>query len=303
MWRCLGCEAAYLDPRPNEHSIGRAYQNYYTHARPESAISGQRRRVKVRRQLGYYNAHYGYDFSGAWPLGKLIFKFDRAKASRADYAIRHLPAPAREGALVLDVGCGNGSFLMTARDLGYAAVGLEPDEDAVSRGRAAGLDVRAGLLPHTGLPENTFDYIFLNHVFEHLHRPREAAAEILRLLRPGGRVWLSQPNLHAAGLALFGEFWRGLEAPRHLCLYTYDSLSRVLREAGFVDMKMLAAEGTAESYFRQSLAMRLGLNPQQEDSPPGWETGVKKQARAANEGGFRAPETGESFALTARRPG
>lgn len=32
LWRCQGCEAAYLDPRPSEASIGRAYANYYTHS-------------------------------------------------------------------------------------------------------------------------------------------------------------------------------------------------------------------------------------------------------------------------------
>ncbi|GLR65586.1 hypothetical protein GCM10010909_02640 [Acidocella aquatica] len=303
MWRCLGCEAAYLDPRPSENSIGRAYQNYYTHKQPRSAISDRRKRIKIRRQMGYYNAHYGYDFPGAWPFGKFIFKLDHAKASRADYAIRHLPAPSRKDAMVLDIGCGNGSFLLTARDLGYAAVGLEPDGDAVKRGLAAGLDVRLGLLPDSGLPKSSFDYIFLNHVFEHLHRPREAAAEILSLLRPGGRVWLSQPNLNAIGLSLFGEFWRGLETPRHLCLYTCKSLTRVLHEAGFIDIKMLPAEAVAESYFRQSLAMQQGLNPQQTESPPGWEIDGKKQARAADKAAFRTPERGESLAMTARRPG
>jgi SAM-dependent methyltransferase len=303
MWRCLTCDAAYLDPRPSEDSIGRAYQNYYTHTQPCSAISERRARVKIRRQLGYYNAHYGYNFAGAWPFGRLIFKLDHAKASRADYAIRHLPAPSRKDAVLLDIGCGNGSFLLTARDLGYAAVGLEPDADAVSRGRAAGLDVRLGLLPHSGLAEGSFDHIFLNHVFEHLHKPREAAAEILRLLRPGGRVWLSQPNLDAIGLSLFGEFWRGLETPRHLCLYARKSLTRLLGEAGFIDIEMLPAEAVAESYFRQSLAMQQGLNPQETPAPPGWEPGGKKQARAANKAASRTAERGESLAMVAKRPG
>jgi len=186
MWRCAGCESAYLDPRPNAASIGRAYSAYYTHAQPRSAISKRRGRWQTRLQLGYYNTRYGYNFPTGSSLAKLVFHFDRSWASEINYAIRHLPAPTRENATLLDIGCGNGSFLLTARDLGYVAVGLEPDEAAVRNGRLAGMDVRQGLVPDSNLPENSFDYIFLNHVFEHLHKPHEATSEILKLLRPGG---------------------------------------------------------------------------------------------------------------------
>jgi 2-polyprenyl-3-methyl-5-hydroxy-6-metoxy-1,4-benzoquinol methylase len=302
LWRCKGCEAAYLDPRPDEASIGRAYANYYTHTKPGSAVSARRMRIKLRLQLGYYNKRYGYDFAAGWAWGALVYKFNPLKARRADYAIRHLPAPPRAGAALLDVGCGNGSFLLTARDLGYAAVGLEPDEDAVHRARDAGLDVRQGLLPDSGLPEASFDHVFLNHVFEHLHKPRAAADEILRLLRPGGRVWLSQPNLGAIGLEVFGASWRGLETPRHLSLYTRQSLARLLSEAGFEAVEMLPAEAAADFYFQQSLSMRQGLNPQTTRTPPGWNAKWREQARAADETARRMPERGESLTMVARKP-
>ncbi len=303
LWRCLDCEAAYIDPRPDAASIGLAYAGYYTHAEPGSAVSARRKRMRVRLQLGYYNKRYGYDFAAGWGVGALVYRFNPMKALRADYAIRHLPAPPPAGGTLLDVGCGNGSFLLTARDLGYVATGLEPDEDAVRRARAAGLDVRLGVLPESGLQENSFDHVCLNHVFEHLHKPREAAREILRLLRPGGRVWLSQPNLGAIGLQVFGASWRGLEAPRHLSLYTHGSLMRLLCEAGFTDVEMLPAEAAADFYFQQSLSMRQGLNPQKTRTPPGWNAKWRKQVRAANEMARRMPERGESLTMVARKPG
>jgi 2-polyprenyl-3-methyl-5-hydroxy-6-metoxy-1,4-benzoquinol methylase len=108
----------------------------------------------------------------------------------------------------------------------------------------------------------------LSHVFEHLHKPRQAAEEIFRLLRADGRVWLSQPNLDSVGLSIFGEFWRGLEAPRHLSLHTRKSLTRLLNETGFVDIQIVPAEPRATFCFQQSLSMRHLLNPQQTPIPP-----------------------------------
>ncbi|MGP0060295.1 MAG: class I SAM-dependent methyltransferase [Beijerinckiaceae bacterium] len=303
LWRCGGCEAAYLDPRPTESSIGRAYKSYYTHAKPRSAVLASRKDLVGRVKLGYYNSAFGYNFETGLSVGKIVFKISRTIASSADFGIRHLPAPEYEGAALLDIGCGNGSFLLTARDLGYAAVGLEPDEDAVRQARAIGLDVRMGMVPNSGLPAGSFEQICLSHVFEHLHKPRQAAEEIFQLLRPGGRVWLSQPNLDSVGLSIFGEFWRGLEAPRHLSLHTRESLTRLLNDTGFVDVQIVPAETRATFYFQQSLSMRHLLNPQQTPIPPDWGFRWRERARAANRIARRAPHRGESLTMTARRPG
>jgi SAM-dependent methyltransferase len=305
LWRCTNCEAAYLDPRPTEGAIGRAYESYYTHVKPCSAISADRRKLKARLKLGYYNACFGYNFPTGLVIGRYVFKLARDKASGADFAIRHLSAPIHGNASLLDIGCGNGSFLVTARDLGYVAVGLEPDEHAVRRAQAAGLDVRLGIVPNSGLPSDSFDNICLNQVFEHLHKPRQAAEEIFHLLRPGGRLWLSQPNLDSIGFSTFGEFWRGLEAPRHLCLHNRTSLTRLLKEAGFADVQFVPATTEMETtyYFQQSLAMKHLLNPQQTAIPPDWDSQWRKRVREANKVARRTPQRSESLTMTARRPG
>lgn len=303
LWRCIGCQAAYVDPRPSESSIGRAYEGYYTHAEPKSTIPTNRMDFNARLQLGYYNAHFGYKFPSGLAVAKSVYKFAPRRTSYAEYAIRHLCAPLHKNASLLDIGCGNGKFLLTARDLGYVAVGLEPDEEAVHRAQAAGLDVRLGMIPNSGLPSRSFENICLNHVFEHLHKPREAAEEIFELLAPGGRVWLSQPNLDSIGLSTFGEFWRGLEAPRHLCLHQRESLTRLLEETGFVKVRLLPTEEAATFYFQQSLAMQQLLNPQRTPVPRGWDSRWEQRARKANKAARHAPWHGESLTMTAERPG
>lgn len=212
LWSCATCHSAYLDPRPSEGSIGRAYRTYYTHDGVADSFSAPRARFaasssqKVRN--GYLNARYGYGLRpaiamgslGAWALGRVL----PGKAHCAEAAFRHLPA-GRESGSLLDVGCGNGAFLKIAKSLGYQASGLEPDPKAAAYGRNEGLDVRAGRLPGSNLPQGTFDEITLLHVLEHFHRPVEALKELWSLLRPGGRLWVKVPNLDSLGFQRFGR--------------------------------------------------------------------------------------------------
>jgi hypothetical protein len=118
------------------------------------------------------------------------------------------------------------------------------------------------------------------------------------MLKPGGRIWLSQPNLGALGLRTFGENWRGLETPRHLSLYDFDSLERLLLGEGFVDVELHPAEEAALFYFRQSDAMRRGLDPY---ATTDFDDAVDAAAAAANAEARGSSVLSESLTVTAWR--
>jgi len=298
---CAGCGAAYLDPRPSPASIGRAYGHYYTHGAfrvDESQFFWRQSGLNARLKTGYLNRRYGYAFPGGIAAGSAIVRLKRALRLNIDYSIRHLPAPSAPGAKLLDVGCGSGPFVALAAALGYRASGIDPDPKAVAAGRDAGLDVRFGLLPDPALAEAGFEQITMSHTFEHLHRPREALAQCFDMLVPGGRLWISQPNLGALGLKRFGRDWRGLEPPRHLSLYDFRSLAALLESAGFAAIRLLPAEEAADFYYQQSAAMRLGLDPYAAAPDPA----EAKAAQAANRRARRDPSLSESVTVTAIRP-
>jgi SAM-dependent methyltransferase len=310
MWRCEECAVVYLDPRPNEQSIGRAYTHYYTqNALDDSHCASVFTNLtfKTRLRLGYFNSRYGYSFAGGLGIGRMV----AAMMASADHKIRHLSAPSVPRAALLDVGCGNGAFLQVAQSLGFDPIGLEPDDHSAANARAAGLDVRSGVLPRSRLPVNYFEHVTLNHVFEHLHRPRQAASEILRILKPGGRAWFSQPNAEASGLKLFGKNWRGLEVPRHLSLYGVRNFTNILRNAGFEQIELLPPLPDTNFYFRQSLAIHYKNDVGAEARPPGWDPSVipsgwnwswRKRARDADKAARRNPLTAESFTMIAFKP-
>lgn len=300
--KCLHCTTLYLNPRPNESSIGRAYASYYTHSLPSydhNQFFWRHDNFKARLMTGYINKKYGYRFEKSIKVGYAALMFRRGLRLAIDYSMAHLPAPKSTSSKLLDIGCGNGHFLVLAKALGYETMGIEPDPTAAAHGRENGLNIRVGLLPDESFDEGNFEHITMSHVVEHLHKPREALAQCFDMLKSGGRIWISQPNAGARGLAEFGPNWRGLEAPRHTVLFNLSSLSGLLAEIGFAQIRQLPPEEVAEFYYQQSFAMSQGIMPYA--AMPN-DSEMEHKAALANREARRDWSRSESLTVTALRP-
>ena len=98
-------------------------------------------------------------------------------------------------ALIVDVGCGYGEFMRQLADRGHTnLVGVEPDPTCRAGARAAGLDVREGMLTETGLPDAFADVAVVNEVFHHIADYERAADELSRILKPAGIFCFSEPR-------------------------------------------------------------------------------------------------------------
>lgn len=225
--RCSDCGAAYLDPRPTPASIAAAYESYYTHEEGSSEASSGRR---TRLRNGYLNARYGYGLEPASALGRIVVPLLRGRRAAADRHVRRLRRP-RPGARVLDIGCGNGEFLLEMRAAGWTVDGVETDSHAVSRARERSLPVHQGTLESAGYAPCSFDAVTLSHVLEHLHDPVATLRAARAILRDDGVLWIATPNLASPGHARYGRAWRGLEPPRHLVLFTPSALLAALDRA------------------------------------------------------------------------
>jgi SAM-dependent methyltransferase len=109
---------------------------------------------------------------------------------------------------VLDNGCGVGSYLIRLDNDAASAFGLEFDFDrAQQAGRQLATVVQAAGegLPY---PDHSFDLVLSHEVLEHVENDRQSAAEIARVLRPGGRLVLFVPN-QGYPFETHGIYWRG----------------------------------------------------------------------------------------------
>lgn len=299
MYRCTECWCGYLDPRPTQSEIGRYYDNYYTHAPAHGGSTGSARSgllARIRHSLGngYRNWRFGTHLTPASRLGILAAAASPRLRRSVAYSLRDLRLGI--GARVLDVGFGDGTFLRTAESAGWEAWGLDVDPVVVAAGRSAGLNVRLGGLGTVELPESFFDAITLCHVLEHLHHPRDALAHALRLLRPGGALWIDTPNLESLGHQWFGRDWRGLEPPRHLVVFSRQGLELVLRQTGFTVLQFFDRSDVARGMFsasREIREKRLAAVPAGISWPP---AGVARLASKA------FPRLAEFVGVLAERP-
>lgn len=267
-WKCAKCNSAYLDPRPTQSTIHLAYANYYTHhvAAEKDNYASMSPFRKLRRRLvnGYTNWRYSTSNMPANAFGVLAAFLMSNLKKVLDRQYRHLPRLPGGGGILLDVGCGDGSFLNLARTCGWDVVGLDPDPKAAANAAQQGLTVYKGGIEHFDGKSDLFDVITLNHVIEHVHDPVAVLKTCHTLLKPGGQLWLATPNIDSFGHARFHKNWRGLETPRHLVLFNRQSLCQAIVSAGFPAPRDQPQQSNCAGMFKASFAMEQGHSPYQD---------------------------------------
>ncbi len=197
--RCEDCGLLYINPRPDRASIGQFYPDL--------------------------------DYHAFKPTGGFKQKLlDSRRQSEAEKLLTGLPA----GANVLEIGCGTGELLAVLKDRGANAIGVEPNGAAAQSANSNyGLNVHTGMLDdwHDQLPAASFDLILMKYALEHVHSPKTTLMQIAKLLRPGGRAVFWIPNAASWDARLFGANWRGLDAPRHLYIFTPETIGQFAQSA------------------------------------------------------------------------
>lgn len=118
--------------------------------------------------------------------------------SHLDNLIQYFPDLPKQK--VLDVGSGRGNFLVECASRGMDIVGLElnPEYIQIARQKASQanikINVQQGLAENLPFPDNTFDFINCAEVLEHVLNPEKVLAEIHRVLKPGGKCYMSVHN-------------------------------------------------------------------------------------------------------------
>ncbi len=138
------------------------------------------------KEVAFFDAHADsneYDVFTPQANDRLIAAFKRLSG---------LPAGAR----VADLGCGSGVFTELLRLAGYNSVGLDisPKLVALGRRKYPGLELIEGDAENLPFETASLDGVLLSGLVHHFPDPRRLAAEVERVLRPGGRFVAFDPN-------------------------------------------------------------------------------------------------------------
>jgi len=220
--RCLDCDLVYITPRLDDRTLATLYgeEFYFPPDSPFSGIAGG--------------------------VVELIQDARRQVVEKR----------ARVGRL-LDVGSGDGAFVHHMAGHGWDATGLDFSPAASELAARRGLRGRylMGSLADHDLPLRSFDAVTMWQVLEHIGEPVAMMRHVRALLRPGGLLVASVPNIDGLSATLTGERWWGLDVPRHLVHYAPATLRRVIADAGLhvVDVRHFSLQYDPYALLHSSL--------------------------------------------------
>lgn len=280
------CGVYWLDPALPRDELWKAYTSYHTHA-------GKAGSKLARSVLSL--AHRWVRFCW-WPVW-LVSGLKR----EADY-LRYMTLGAEPVGRLLDVGCGAGRFLHRMQRRGWQVEGIDFDEQAAAKvTRKYGIKAHVGSLAECDIPEASLDVVTMSQTVEHLFDPRSDLQACWRVLKPGGLLVMTTPNVDSIGAAEFGPYWRGWEPPRHLHLFSVASLARLTLQAGFeIDEARSYSAGSAVVYRVSRTLQRGGKSSFLSELRAFSWSYVKElteyQAQASR------PDSGQNVLVRARKP-
>jgi 2-polyprenyl-3-methyl-5-hydroxy-6-metoxy-1,4-benzoquinol methylase len=156
-------------------------------------------------------------------------------------------------ALVVDLGCGNGSFLSLFRNRGWYLYGSDYSSTGIEIARASYTNIKFSLANAESMPEELasragqFDVVLNTEVIEHVYNPRGLLKTCHSLLKPSGTLVLTTPyhgyfkNLLLAATGKLDSHFTVLWDHGHIKFWSHKTMREVLTETGFTNIKFSGA--------------------------------------------------------------
>lgn len=171
--------------------------------------------------------------------------------------------PYRKTNNLLDVGCGDGFFLIEARKRNWKVFGTEFSSKAIDVCLQKGIQMtNSPLNPQHYHPES-FDVITSFEVIEHINTPQTELQSFYSLLRKGGLLYITTPNFNSLSRIILKSKWNVIEYPEHLSYYTVQTLCALGHKYRF---KRLTVKTTGISINRFRVIISNPQNSEMGDS-------------------------------------
>ena len=203
--KCKNCGLIYLYPAPSEKELKKYYLNEYDY---DCFIKNKKGVIKrSRKELNIIN--------------KLTKK-----------------------GKILDIGCGHGFFLETAKENGWETYGLDISKKAIQYAKnVLNLSVFHGELKDCDCKKESFDAITMWHVLEHTQDPKKTLKLVNGLLKKGGLLAVKVPNIDSLMAKIGSKRWGWLAPPEHLFHFSPKTIKKMLEETGFEILDLKTRQG------------------------------------------------------------
>lgn len=201
-YQCKDCNFIYLNPQPNDEELNKIYnKNYFIGSGNNEFeqivldMKKQTAALYIKQLISYYGS----------PSGKLI-----------------------------EIGCGNGDFLLLAKLAGFEIAGLElsAHSTGVANEKLGTNSVICGTLDTINLPEKEYDICCLFDSIEHFRDPVASLKKIRKILKPNGVLFIVTPSLDSKSAKFLKHNWMEFK-PEHLSYFDSQTIQNSLAKTGF----------------------------------------------------------------------
>ena len=207
LYACNSCGSEFVHPRPSLTELKSMYPgDYYA---------------------------YDQDMGRFWQI--LYDRRCRAEAKRL------LELTSKRPIRLFDVGAGDCRHFRAIGSVGdFEFSGVEMNGTMAQAACEAGYDISPGTFEEYDPVSRagSVDILTMNHLIEHVIEPGEMLQKAYTLLADDGIFYGRTPKLHSFGHGIFGRYWGGYHFPRHLHLFSKQSLENMLLEAGFLEVEI-----------------------------------------------------------------
>lgn len=220
--QCASCELVFLNPRVSLSVLPEYYTKYYLPYRGAKAWGKFEKLVEGSQK-----------------------KLDLKRVKRVQESQKIAPE-----SLILDVGCGNPSFLKACQQkLNCQTMGIDFSDEGWKEQVAHfdGLDLRVAEIKD--LPQNLQpDVITMWHYLEHDYTPLENLKYLKSIAKPSTSLIIEIPNFDSSSRKEYGANWAGWHTPRHISLFSPNNITLLLEKSGWKVSKILTY-GTMDPYL------------------------------------------------------
>jgi SAM-dependent methyltransferase len=210
LYKCPKCELVFVYPQPSPEILAK---DFYS------------------EESGYQSNRARQDLSIEKEQSRVKFCFDFFEAQK------------KRGS-ILDVGCGSGQMMYWAQKRGFESSGVELNKRTADRAKEYGLNVYNGFLENAPFPKNSFDFIFLGEIIEHVNNPRNMIKLCSEFLKSDGLIAITTPNIDCfwskTTFWLYKVFkipWSSVTPPYHLFQFGPMNLDNFMKSEGFEFVK------------------------------------------------------------------
>jgi len=217
--KCLACEAVFLINRVNESALN----DYYT------------------------DNYLPYKGSAAW--GKFSSFVERSQNKLDLKRVKFLTDITKNKAdfKILDVGCGNPSFLnLVKQKLKAKCTGIDFSDNGWKNSSFHKIELIKTSIAEFE-PSGFFDVITLWHYLEHDYNLQETVDKLYKCLNPGGKLIIEVPDYNSISAKTQKQFWQGWHSPRHITLFSKKSFHTLFNQNKWKIVKHLRY-GTLDAF-------------------------------------------------------